>query len=273
MKKFLLTAVTSIAIIGSATAGEIKKNTTTFHDLTSNEFRNTAYTISEEVARAGNYSQRFQLLPGACGKDRVGSDCERNAERVERIYKKHTAGKTHWYAYSMMLDSNTNWHEAMTSTIALGQVKAHDVHKPIWILKMRGGQLYASAYFAGKAHGTGGDGTTCHSLESTANIKGKWLDIVIKADYSSKKKTNHSYFQIWFNGELVCDIKDTIVNEHTWKARYRNESKDLSFRYGIYNFQTNWVMGKMPTRVVYYDEMRTGNTLESVQINKNNPVD
>ena len=60
-----------------------------------------------------------------------------------------------------------------------------------------------------------GDGTYCGDMGSTQMATGKWMDILLKADYSDKLKQGHSYLQIWINGELVCDIKDTIVNKHT----------------------------------------------------------
>ena len=102
---------------------------------------------------------------------------------------------------------------------------------------------------------------------------GKWMDVLIKADYSSKQKDGHSYFQVWINGEEVCDITDTIVNKHTWSKRFANKKKKLSFRYGIYNFKLSKFNGTVPNRVVYFDEVKSGKTKESVLINTNNPVD
>ena len=98
------------------------------------------------------------------------------------------------------------------------------------------------------------------------------MDIVVKADYSDKPKDNHSYFQVWFNGDLVCDIKDTIVNKlHMVRLI---SCKRINFRYGIYNNKVDRV-AFMPTRTVWYDEMRIGLvvSLEEVQLVTENPVD
>ena len=71
---------------------------------------------------------------------------------------------------------------------------------------------------------------------------------------------------------MVCDIKDTIVNKHTWADRYKNKGKRLNFRYGIYN---NYVdrAWDMPIRTVWYDEIRIGSSREDVELNIDNPVD
>lgn len=276
MKKTLLvvSAVAGIVLSSVALAGSVTKKTTYWHDLT--KFRKTAYTVSTEVVRAGDSSQKFELITGACGRDQYGSDCKRNAERVERIYNRdQRPGKEYWYAWSVLLDPNTPWYVLKRTSVTIGQVKASGVDKPPWIIKFSNGEFYANIHFAGPSPAgkiAKGDGEWCGGMGSIDKAKGKWMDIVVKADYSNKPKDNHSYFQVWFNGELVCDIKDTIVNKHTWADRYDNKGKRINFRYGIYNNKVNRV-AFMPTRTVWYDEMRIGETLEEVQLNTENPVD
>ena len=276
MKKtfFVVSAAAGIVLSSSALADSVTKKTTHWHDLT--KFRKTAYTVSTDVVRAGDSSQKFELISGACGRDQYGSDCKRNAERVERIYNKYQKpGKEYWYAWSILLDPNTPWYVLKRTSVTIGQVKALGVDKPPWIIKFNNGEFYTNVHFAGKSPAgkiAKGDGEWCGNMGSIDQATGKWLDIVVKADYSNKPKDNHSYFQVWFNGELVCDIKDTIVNKHTWSDRYDNKGKRINFRYGIYNNKVNRV-AFMPTRTVWYDEMRIGESLEEVQLNTENPVD
>tara|TARA_X000000950_G_scaffold289078_1_gene409600 strand:- start:7445 stop:8275 length:831 start_codon:yes stop_codon:yes gene_type:complete len=276
MKKNLLIAsvVAGIVLSSSALADTVTKKSTHWHSLT--KFKKTAYTVSTDFVRAGDNSQKFELVSGACGRDEWGSDCKRNSERVERIYNKYQKpGKEYWYAWSIMLDSNTPWSMLEKSSVTLGQVKALGVHHPPWIFKMNDGQFYTNIHFIGdKPAGKigKGDGEWCGYMGSTQMATGKWMDIVVKADYSDKLKQGHSYLQIWLNGELRCDIKEPIVNKHTWADRYKNKGKRINFRYGIYNNKVDRV-SFMPTRTVWYDEIKIGTSLEDVQINTNNPVD
>ena len=276
MKNILIfgLAIAGIMFSSSVFAGDVTMKTTYWHDLTKD--KKTSYTISTDTVRAGEKSQKFELLPGSCGRDRYGSDCEINAERVERIFKQdQKPGKEYWYAWSIMLDPSTDWSKVAVTSIALGQVKALGVDKPPWIFKMRNNQFYTNIHFAGESPAgkiAKGDGTYCGDMGSTQMATGKWMDILLKADYSDKLKQGHSYLQIWINGELVCDIKDTIVNKHTWSDRYSNKGKYLNFRYGIYNNDVDRAWD-MPIRTVWYDEIRIGSSREDVELNIDNPVD
>ena len=38
--------------------------------------------IVNDIVRAGNEAQRFEVRPGDCGEDEVWSDCNNNRERL-----------------------------------------------------------------------------------------------------------------------------------------------------------------------------------------------
>lgn len=278
MNKFIAGAVvtTGLLLSAEAIAESYTKSTTHMHDLTHSKNKSIAYSFDTEFSRAGDGSQKFYLITGNCGRDKHGSDCTRDAERVERVaLRDHNPGKTYWYSYSVMypeVNEVSTYHQKVPTV--LGQVKAYGVDKPIWIMKHRDGKIEMDVHFAGDdpAGKNGGDGEWCTMGRESLMI-GKWMDVLIKADYSSKQKDGHSYFQVWINGEEVCDITDTIVNKHTWSKRFANKKKKLSFRYGIYNFKLSKFNGTVPNRVVYFDEVKSGKTKESVLINTNNPVD
>ena len=275
MNKFIAGVVVTTGILFSAevSAESITKFSTHMHELTHSKNRSIAYSIDTTYTRAGDTSQKIYLVNGMCGKDKHGSDCSRNAERVERTAKKDQNPRgTYWYAYSFMYADDYGLSNKIST--ALGQVKAYGVDKPIWIFKHRHNRFEVDVYFAGDdpAGKNGGDGITCQLGRDHIGIK-KWVDVLIKADYSSKQKDNHSYFQVWINGELKCDIKDTIINKHTWSERFANKKKKIRIRYGIYQNKINRWPGVVPTRVVYFDEMKTGKSKKSVELNTNNPVD
>lgn len=311
MKKLLLIATLGLIISGSqtATAGSwannVTKSSTNFVDLTTN--RKVAYTVSDEFARAGNVSQKFVLEHGHCGRDQWYSDCKNDAQRVER-FAKHQTLKTWYYSYSIYLPDT--WQSVAPATQVFGQVKARNVGMPVWIVKMRDSQ------FAIDIHWPDSGSTTC-VLGNEQSMIGKWTDIVVKADYSSKIKPDNTYLEVWINNKSLCKINEPILPKSAWKNRFGSDHrKEVSFRYGVYNFDVSkWLNEhktklptnlksykqsdaqtgdltkfkpaesisqspfehdwgvELPTRVVYYDEIKIGNTLESVQINQNKPVD
>ena len=87
MNKFIAGAVvtTGLLLSAEAIAESYTKSTTHMHDLTHSKNKSIAYSFDTEFSRAGDGSQKFYLITGNCGRDNHGSDCTRDAERVERI--------------------------------------------------------------------------------------------------------------------------------------------------------------------------------------------
>ena len=69
----------------------------------------------------------------------------------------------------------------------------------------------------------------------------------------------------WLNGEKKFQIDENPIFF---------KPKEIYFKYGIYRsflskFKKRRKTDEMPTQVVFYDEIRTGNTIEEVDINFN----
>ena len=136
----------------------------------------------------------------------------------------------------------------------------------------------------------------------------------IKADYAKEKKSLKDYktFELWINGEYVksCSHNFPLINKKTLKESNSKGYKDsgkVDFRYGIYRpnvgkwlmsnnknhpqkleyfrdpdggetvvkypFKLNWE-NKIPTSIIYYDEMRIGKSKDEVDITmQSKPVD
>ena len=105
-----------------------------------------------------------------------------------------------------------------------------------------------------------------HSLIKLSKMKGVWTDISFCLDYDNKR------MDAWVNGEHKVKINKSPINF---------KPKSTYFKYGIYRSFTSRYKsisedGKMPTQVVYYDEVRRGNSIEKVDVNINpnlKPVD
>ena len=105
-----------------------------------------------------------------------------------------------------------------------------------------------------------------HSLIKLSKMKGVWTDISFCLDYDNKR------MDAWVNGEHKVKINKSPINF---------KPKSTYFKYGIYrSFVSRYKSisedGKMPTQVVYYDEVRRGNSIEEVDVNINpnlKPVD
>ena len=89
------------------------------------------------------------------------------------------------------VDPNTPW-----SSVTIGQVKASGVDKPPWIIKFSNGEFYANIHFAGPSAGkiAKGDGEWCGGMGSIDKAKGKWMDIVVKADYFQQAQRQSQLF-------------------------------------------------------------------------------
>jgi Polysaccharide lyase len=239
--------------------------------------------------RAGKRSERFELRHGDCGSDDGWSDCENDRQRIERAEKPkdrmQRVGKASWYGWSMFL--NPDFRDIDPANTTLGQLKMTGWREPIWFLNARGGGL--RMMFA--------NARECR-IGSIANWRGRWVDIVLFADYSYASNGRET-FAVWVNGKKVCSKNKPLVTQEMV-----SKSKGTTYiKYGVYNsyvskwlnrnktkkvqatgfsdkhnksglvitsatktpFAYDWGV-KLPTQVVFYDEMRYGIARQDVDI-------
>tara|TARA_B100001057_G_C22714451_1_gene897164 strand:+ start:177 stop:1088 length:912 start_codon:yes stop_codon:yes gene_type:complete len=284
-------------------AEDIKINKTKNHYLTAKPI-NEHFMTSQEIVRAGVQSQKFYLPHGSCN----GQDCKWSAQRTERELKllhksKKKLGNPVYYAWSIFFpdEFDINW---TGSKMIVGQVKMKGVGMPIWEIHTRGAGFNIIAH-----HSINKAKFYCGKIN-----KGEWTDIIIKADYAKEKSldNNYKFFETWINGEYkeTCSHNYPIVKEKTFKesnSNVGNSAGKVNFRYGIYRpnvgrwlerknankpekidyfndpdggervithpFKLNWEV-KIPAALIYYDEIRVGNSKDQVDISKvNKPVD
>ena len=216
--------------------------------------------------RDGKQSIRFEVRPGECGGTFDGSkvkgeggsqpsnDCERDhkSERAE-LYSKYFKLGEKWYSWSIYVPE--------------GQEKFRPAS-----LKM--GQFHSKLHkkYIQQAHFEHNDGkytfnnVVCGSECKSRSIDpvGKWTDILINVNWSDKED---GFYRVWANGKFIYDVKGPTV--------YENKN-NAYLKIGIYRNAVNrlWSMGRDGgITVVYYDNINTGETMESVLGKLNYPIE
>ena len=249
--------------------------------------------------RAGEQSIRFEVRDGDCGKDPDGwSDCKGDRERHELSVagKKDLMSKgEYWFSWSLFFpkDHQNLWPLSNN----YGQFHQKD-GAPVFMFKeLRGG--YSVVRTIGDVD------YDERRLIRNDDMSGKWHDILINAKWSKK---DDGFFKVWVNDKLKYDYKGpTKTKKYVYEkfgiystgvTRYKNyknldvmekcfekkgntddeytafytlKSKKIKHDISVqlYNkCKSFYKPVKIPTRVVYFDEVRRGKTKEKVGVFK-----
>ncbi len=279
----------------------VNKYTTIDHGVSHS--KSYGYTTNTEVVRKGQESQRFEIRHGDCGTDGEWSDCNNDRRRIERYVEPTSSEKPEgvaWYSWSLYLPED--FQQLNPSNTTLGQVKINGYREPLWLLNGR--RNWIKIIFDASDQ-------QC-KLIKIEDVLGQWTDFLMKVDYSTDEETDKLYSEIYINGNYVnCEIDQPVLTKQVLRDRRKHHKRlKINFRYGIYNsyvsrwldlwrtkspdtdgfsdkhgesgktpnsvtnkpWEFDWGV-KLPTQVVYYDEVRIGSSREEVDINLNNPVD
>ena len=237
------------------------------------------YIKDKTKARAGIAYQRFELREGDCFFKKGGTwnDCKMNRERFE--FSSSPGQKPNGkqcYGYSIKLAEN--FKPVSPTNTDLGQVHQRGGPKgtagglksfpPLIQIGAKYNGMYNSLYFGW--HKLTGDTNNVidtrkdFDLAKISEMKGVWTDISFCLDYKNKR------MDAWINGKKKVEILESPINFIP---------KETYFKYGIYrSFVSRYknIHGKMPTQIVFYDEVRRGRSIEEVDRNINpklKPVD
>lgn len=241
--------------------------------------------------RYGRRAQRFEIRHGDCGGNKYWDDCTNDRQRVERKEdpkdRIQRVGSEVWYGWSIYLAAD--YPDLGNTNAAFGQVKMRNWRSPIWMIKLKSGRVTLNLHAADNCF-----------IDPLNAWRGKWVDLVLFADYSPKP--SGPSVVLYVNGEKRCTYSKPLVT--TTMAQVRDG--ELAIKYGIYNsyvshwldrhktkpvvpaalddrfdlsdgskgqssspaatpFAYDWGV-RLPTQVVYYDEMRYGARREDVDI-------
>ena len=236
---------------------------------------NFQYIKDETKARAGKYFQRFELRDGDCFGDDNWSDCENNRERVEfSAEPQQRPIKKQCYGYSLKLSKEfIDTHPTNTS---LGQI--HQKGGPTGTAEGLASfppLIQIDAFLGGlhlNWHVLSGSKTNVidrgyhYELKRLRNMKEVWTDISFCLDFENKR------MDVWIDGVQKVKILKSPINF---------VPEEIYFKHGIYRsfiskYKERKKKNKMPTQVVFYDEIRRGVSIEEVDVNINpnlKPVD
>lgn len=257
-----------------------------------------SYSLGKNIVRYGSVSQRFEIRHGDCGEDMNTSDCNMDRQRVERLpqykYIIEKPGYVTWYGFSVYIPSE--FKDITPSNTCLAQVKFVGRREPLWQMNAGNGKVFL--HF-------NGSGTDC-DIGYLKDMRQKWTDISLGIDYETRSGVgyfNGSYVQLWVNGEKIGCSNGHFITENMIRNK-KKKNANIYFRYGIYNsyvsrwldknktkyvsyktwidkhadsglsvstvtnkpFVYDWGV-KLPTQVVYFDEMRFGGRREDVDVN------
>jgi hypothetical protein len=235
---------------------------------------NFQYIKDETKARAGKYFQRFELRDGDCFGDDSWNDCETDRERVEfTANPRQYVNQNQCYGYSLMLSKDfVDTHPTNTS---LGQVHQYGgptgtaggfaSFPPLIQIDARRGYLFFVWHDLGGSATNVIDFPRYKKLKPLKDMKEVWTDISFCLDFRNKR------IDAWVDGIKKVEIL---------KSPIFFRPKGIYFKHGIYRSfisQYKQLTGdKMPSQIVFYDEIRRGNSIKKVDVNINpklKPVD
>ena len=227
---------------------------------------NFKYIRDNSKARAGDYLQKFELRDGDCFGDDNWSDCANDRQRIELSSEPNQpiSGKQ-CYGYSIKLSNDFTDIRKVSTT--LGQIhqkggpsgKANSLSSfpPLIQIDARKGNLYLNWHKLSGSRDNVKDESKYYKLKTLKSMKGVWTDISLCLDFENKR------IDAWVDGNNIVKILESPIFF---------EPKSIYFKHGIYqSFISNYTSfkGETPTQIVYYDEVRRGNSIEDVDINVN----
>ena len=227
---------------------------------------NFNYIKDSSQARSGDYYQKFELRNGDCFGDENWNDCDNDRQRIELSSRPNQpASGKQCYGYSLKLSKEFTDIRKVSTT--LGQIhqkggpsgKANSLSSfpPLIQIDARKGNLYLNWHKLSGSRDDVKDESEYYKLKTLKSMKGVWTDISLCLDFENKR------IDAWIDGiNIVKILKSPIFFE----------PESIYFKHGIYqSFISNYTSfkGETPTQIVYYDEVRRGNSIEDVDINVN----
>ncbi|MDB4235158.1 polysaccharide lyase [Sulfitobacter sp.] len=231
------------------------------------------YSKSIDVVRAGKKSERFEVRHGDCFQiSSDWNDCTMDRERAElsgNSGKKFSGKSSIWFGWSVYVPKDFVMSDKMLTF-------AGQLHRS-------GGPVFGSGkskslpplfafVFAKNSAGlcifnkVKKDGLGCNYIIYTKNVskdmEGRWNDVQVNFDNT----ISGGEISLYVNNKKVGTKKDAV----THKASY------YYFKYGIYRsgLKNHLSAYGVPlgTQILYFDELRYGDSRESVMVDEGRPL-
>ena len=197
--------------------------------------------------RAGESSERFEVRSGDCYWNRGWDDCLTDRERSELSEKGSymNVGSEYWYGWSIFIPQD--YPNIFPTITVLGQFFQMNHPTPPVTFHNGGGGYWLTLNQMGYRS---------YLLIPESEFRGQWHDIIVHAKWSVG---SDGFIKIWVNGQVRA--------EHLGpQTTFRDP---IYFKYGIYRcaisaYKEEKTVDKVPTQIVYFDEVRKGRSRESV---------
>jgi len=271
-----------------------------YKSLTGKYYKKHGFQIVNKAnghpVRSGNQSIRFEVRDGDCGQNEDGgwSDCKGDRERHELSGGDSKMSKgEYWFSWSLYFPEEHQNLWPLSNNYGQFHQKGSS---PVFMFKeLRGGYSVIRTI--------GDIDYNERRLIGNDDMKGKWHDILINAKWSKK---DDGFFKVWVNDKLKYDYKgptktakyvyqkigvystgitryinykniDVIEKcfeekgntEDEYTAFYTLKSKKIKHDISVqlYNKCKSFYKSvKIPTRVVYFDEVRKNKKREKVGV-------
>ena len=197
----------------------------------------------------GLYSLRFEVRDGDCNRNQDWDDCTTNRSRHELTqggskYRDHQyEGDEYWYSWSILMPAVPIKKGKAISF--LGQFHSDNAAR-----------FYVEDFSKGigfRFNDEGYDIIEQGVLVNNNEVRSQWTDILVHALWSSSES---GFLEIFINGKL----KKSLSGPNMAGAKH------LYFDFGIYNaFIDECKCDRMPTQIVYFDDIRRGLSREAVE--------
>ena len=235
----------------SAGAAELFKadnETGNFSQWQSVEGHSNEIWVQSAIKLNGNYAQKVTVRQSEYNQG--GSSWRAETVVDNGLGGKH--GQTRWYGFSYYIP--TDWVDDPSTSEIIWQLHefpdaCEDWRSPYLGLHITGNSIQLTRRYDSKACSNGNVPEGLGTIATTPLIKGQWVDVVIKAQFSY---TSTGRIQYWVNGQLVGD--QTGGNIY-------NDTRPGYLKVGLYRWA--WNNTAIASRTVYHDEVRVGDANSS----------
>ncbi len=226
------------------------------------------YSVSNELTRAGEYAQRFEVRAGDCGYDDGWSDCDNDRERSEITLRQSiTPGGDQWIGFSLYLPNDFVSSSYVNTTLGQihqrggprGKAAGLPSFPPLVQLEAKADKYRACIHILSGSASDVRDICKYVELANLTEMRGRWTDVLIHLDTNN----DSSHLEIFVNNQRKVDLKDFIT---FWPS-------DFYVKYGIYRSFVSRHPGAMPMQYAYFDEVKMGQTKAEVAVKPDHPVD
>ena len=244
-----LTSVIAAAVIMTGCAGLGSTGMMSERSVKS-EHNVKKITSEQGPVMAGEKSTRFELRPGEC----MPEDCMTNRARAEIMTDiKIFNGQKKWISAYVYVPEDTQFTKHASADIFEIFMKGRGVNwRPLFNFNITGNAFFSQWIQQTRLRdGTWAEFGFVEPISKVSELRGKWTQLMFYLDTDMTK----GKFQAFVNGKVVHEV-DVPINTPA--------DEWFGFKFGIYRAHLNRERDPVPTSVLYFDELRYGDTREEV---------